>query len=270
MSVLTFSAPPKFPKHYFVWPMTNIFNAYIKSRLLAPKGWRTIRTEEEEIFDMQEDDRVVYADELSSIGCIARDVACHSLPLLVSLLEERTNQCLQLLLLIQQNPMVLVSNQNLLDGLYEDLHWLTLLAGYTLCDIVRGEAVLIPTKLMKHSINHHEKRRKEVRRSDVKETATMVMVESVDFDRNVAALVLGSDAAGDAQKPELSELDPVVALVLSVCRLCLLEKKFISEGLIDLLSPQLCETTVWCLQRIAEPYVMFSDESYQQVSDGSI
>ena len=34
----------------------------------------------------------------------------------------------------------------------------------------------------------------------------------------------------------------------------------------DLLSPQLCETTVWCLSRITEPYIMFSDENYGQVS----
>ena len=267
MSVLAFwdSSPPNLPHNFFVWPMTNIFDAYIKSKLLSPKGWRSVTTAEEEIFDIQEDDRVMYADELSSVGCIARAIACHSLPLLVSLLGERTNQCLQLLLLIQRNTMAL-GNQSLLDGIYEDLHWLTLLAGFTLCDIVRGEAVLIPTKLMKHSIDYqsYELQRKDGRKSDREDTA---IVASVDFDRNIVALILDHDAAGDAQKPELSELDPVVALVLSVCRLCLLEKKFIAEGLVDLLSPQLCESIVWCLQRIAEPYMMFVDENYQQVSN---
>lgn len=270
MSVLTFwdSKPPILPKHSFIQPMANIFDAYIKSKLSAPKGWRTAAPEEEEIVDIQEDDRVMFDDELSSVGCIARDIAYHSLPLLVSLLEERTNQCLQLLFLIQQNPMVLVSNQNLLDGLYEDLHWLTLVAGYTLCDIVRGESVLIPSKIMRHSIDCHlhEKQMKQEQRTEGEVAAMVTMMERVNFDRNVAALVLESGVAGDAQKPELSELDPIVALVLSVCRLCLLEKKFISEGLIDLLSPQLCESIVWCLQRIAEPYVMFSDENYQQVN----
>ena len=154
--------------------------------------------------------------------------------------------------------MVLSSNQNQLDCVYEDLHWLGLVAGYTLCDVVRGgEVVHIPNQLMKYSISRHQ---------DMVERGEL---EGVDFDGNIAALVLDSDLAcgGDRTKGvELSKLDPVVCLVLSVCRLCLLEKRFISQNLMDLLSPQLCETTVWCLAKITEPYIMFSDKNYQQVS----
>ena len=265
MSVLIFwgSDTPHPPNQHLLWPITNIFDAYMKSKLLAPKGWRTI-SPKEEIVDMQEDDRETYADELSSIGYIAREVAHHSLPLLISLLRERTNQCFQLLKLIQENPQMVLSNQNLLDGLYEDLHWLTLLAGYTLCDIAEGEEVLIPTKLMRHSIDRNLSGKEGQRREN--RTAADPSIESIDLDRNVAALVLdSSDATFDAQTPTLSELDPVVGLVMSVCQLCVLEKKFISEGLIELLSPQLCESTVWCLQNIAEPYLMFIDEDYEQV-----
>jgi hypothetical protein len=237
--------------------MIEIFNAYTQSKLSAPWGWRSTPLHDNEILDLEEDDRVAHKEELSSIGCVARAIAAHSLPLLVSLLDQCIGECWRLLTLIQQDPMLLGANQSRLDDVYEDLHWLGLVAGYTLCDIVQGEAVLIPTDLMQNSISRHRNRQQSGGEN------------MLNFERNVASLVLGGGGDGGvAGGVELSSLDPVVALVLSVCRLCLLEKQFISRGLLDLLSPQLCETTVWCLGKLAEPYLLFKDESYKQVKQG--
>ena len=237
-------------------PMMDIFNAYTQSKLSAPRGWRVTPLHDHEILDLEEDDRVVYREELSSIGCIARAIAAHSLPLLSNLLEQCIGECMQLLTLIQQDPMSLSSNQSSLDNIYEDLHWLGLVSGYTLCDIVQGESVQIPADLMQHSISRHQKGQQ----------ASGGGESRLDFGQNVAALVLdGGGAGGVDGGVQLSSLDPVAALVLSVCQMCLLEKQFVSRGLLDLMSPQLCETTVWCLGRLTEPYLMFTDESYGQV-----
>jgi len=270
-----------------VGPLTNVFEAYIKSKLSAPKGWNSQGLDEDEIVDIVEDDRVAYADELTSMGNIARGIPHHSLPLLISLLEEQTAECYLLLMMVHEDPEVLRKSQNALEGLFEDLHWLTLIAGYTLCDIVKGEAVLIPTELMKHSINlcTGQKGKGEelvggVSRggndsswfnSSRREAAPpAVGVKAAGsgncFGGNVAALTLEAGLGGDDKVVRLLDLDPVVGLVMAVCRLTLLEKKFVSGGLVDVLSPQLCESIAWCLQRIVEPYVMFNDQDYSQVS----
>ncbi len=275
-------------RQHFVDPLTNVFDSFIKGKLSSPKGWRSAEDlDEGEIVDVEEDDRVAYADELTSIGNIARAIPHHSLPLLISLLEEQASQCCMLMLVVQQDPGTLRSNQSLLEALYEDLHWLTLIAGYTLCDIAEGEAVLIPTELMKHSIDVSLKssgrgedgsiggRRKEGGASGWSSvgqvtpsaiTSTTGTRDGVDFSRNIVALALESDVGkAGSEAVRLLDIDPVVGVVMAVCQLTLLEKKFVSGGLADILSPQLCESVVWCLQRVVEPYVMFNDEDYSQV-----
>ena len=194
--------------------------------------------------ELVEDDRTAYADQLCSIGYLSRTIAEHSLPLLVSLLEQCTSECTHIHELIHQDQRALFNCQNDLDSLYEDLHWLTLIAGYTLCDIVRGEDVLIPTRLMQHSI------------------ARQPRVQMADLD--IRTLVL-QEGGGEMVSLSSLHLDPIVTLILAICRLCVLEKLYISHGLLDVLSPQVCESTVWCLSRVAEPYLMLSEESYEQV-----
>jgi len=54
--------------------------------------------------------------------------------------------------MLKQDRHTLYSQQNSLDSTYEDLHWLVLIAGFTLCDIVESEDILIPSPLMRDSI----------------------------------------------------------------------------------------------------------------------
>ena len=194
--------------------------------------------------ELVEDDRTTYADQLCSVGYLSRTIAEHSIPLLAGLLEQCTSECAHIHEMICRDKRTLFTCQNNLDSLYEDLHWLVLIAGYTLCDIVRGEDVLIPVHLMRHSI------------------ARQPHVQVTDLD--VRSLIL-QEGGGDVVDLSSAHMDPVVMLILSIFRLCVLEKRFISRGLLDVLSPQVCETTAWCLSCVAEPYLMLCEESYDQV-----
>ena len=237
----------------FVQPLTEVFNAYIQSKLSAPRGWRVVRDNDDEIIDTQEDDRVVYADELSSIGCIARATPDHTLPLLLGLLDQCTSESLQLCSLVKQGSQSLASHQTNLDSLHEDLHWLVLVTGYTLCDIAEGEDVLIPYELMQHSISKLET--KQAQRGTCPELGAGFVIAEL--------ITTGLEEIDGG----LSDLDPVVGLIVAVCRLCVTEKFFVSNGLLDILSPQLCDTSVWCLSRITEPYLLFSEQNYDQVGN---
>ena len=235
-------------------PLLEIFNAYIQSKISAPRGWRVARdVDSDEIVEIEEDDRVVYADELLGIGYISRTLTDHTIPILINLLDQCTSECLQLLVMIKQDAQVLNSQQNNLDSLYEDLHWLTMITGYTLCQVEKGKVVeYIPSEIMQYSIAKHK---------------AMKAVEN-----RSSSLVLGggNEAAAFLQAEggsvmDVSSMDPIVALILSVCRLCNLEKAFISNGLIDVLSPQLCDTVVWCLAQLVTPYLMLDEICYQEV-----
>ncbi len=231
-------------------PLAEIFKAYLQSKLAAPRGWRLDRDDSEEILDTQEDDRVAYKDELSSVGCIARAIPHHSLPLLLGLLTQCISEVMQVLSSVQQTPHTLPSHQAHLHMLHEDLHWLVLITGYTLCDVAEGESVQIPTEIMKHSI------------ALAKNQSSPELQEGF----NIAGLV-ATVMEGGGQELELNRYDPVVALVVVVCQLCAVERMFISQHLMEALSPQLCDSCVWCLARITEPYILFSDETHCQVCE---
>eukprot|EP00064_Thunnus_orientalis_P004786 superscaffoldBa00000447_g4798 len=115
-----------FPRGCFVQPAVQVFNSYIQCHLAAPDGTRNLSVngiashEEDEINELQEDDRELFSDQLSSIGMLGRVAADHCIPLLTSLLEDRV----------------------------------TRLHGYLLADDPQGETPLIPSEVMEFSIKH--------------------------------------------------------------------------------------------------------------------
>ena len=236
-------------------PLLEVFNAYTQSKISTPRGWKVAKNvDSDEIVEIEEDDRVAYADELLSIGYISRTLADHTIPILINLFDQCTSECLQLLLMIKQDAQVLNSRQNNLDSLYEDLHWLTMIAGHTLCRVDEEEKPeeYIPSEVMLYSIAKHKA---------AKSTENGASSMGLGGRNEVASFL-----QGEGGRPvDLSSMDPVVALILSVCRLCNLEKAFISNGLIDVLSPQLCDTVVWCLAQLVGPYLMLDEQCYQEV-----
>lgn len=243
-------------------PLLEVFNAYVQSKISTPRGWRVAKeTDSDEIVEIEEDDRVAYADELLGIGYISRTFSDHTIPILINLLDQCTSECLRLLVMVKQDAHVLHSEHNNLDSLYEDLHWLTLIAAYTLCEVEKGKVVYIPSEIMQYSIARHKEAQaandaSSVLLSERNEAATFLQGEMA---------VAGGGEGGGGRGAELSTMDPIVALIFSLCRLCNLEKAFVSNGLMDVLSPQLCDTVTWCLAQLADPYFMFDEKCYQEV-----
>ena len=242
-------------------PLVEVFNAYIQSKISAPRGWRVARdTDGDEIAEIEDDDRVTFADELLGIGYISRTFADHTIPILVNLLDQCTTECLQLLVMVKQDAQVLNSRQNNLDSLYEDLHWLTLIVGYTLCEIQKDKAVYIPSEIMQYSL---AKSKASAQAAGIRNGHDSNPAGVLSRSNEAAAFLQGE--GGGAGSVDLSTVDPVVALILCVCRLCNLEKAFVSSGLIDVLSPQLCDTVVWCLAQLADSYLMLDEQCYDEV-----
>ena len=126
------------PHGLLIEPSIKAFDSYLKSKLTAPRGWRHVQREDGEIYELDVDDREAFSDQLRSIGCIARTIPHHSFPLLTQSISQSIESCLQCLEMFRRDPGSLYTQHNTLDSMYEDLHWLVLIAGFMLCDIVKG------------------------------------------------------------------------------------------------------------------------------------
>ena len=237
-------ATETFPSQLLTQPCTEVFTAYVQSKLSSPLGWRTKHSMDctEVVVEVEEDDRISYSEQLSSVGALARCVPDHSLPLILTSLSQCISDYLQLYKLLQENKQALYSHQSRLESLHEDIHWLILIAGYTVCDVVEGEESFIPRQMMRHSISEQDS-----------------VVKGIDFRGLVLSCTNPSIVSGGAA------MDKVVALVAVVCQWCVLEKAFVESGLAEVLSPQVCESTVWFLSAIAQSYLMLEEANYEQV-----
>uniref|UniRef100_A0A8C7X9G8 Exportin-4 n=1 Tax=Oryzias sinensis TaxID=183150 RepID=A0A8C7X9G8_9TELE len=186
-----------FPRGCFVQPAIQVFNSYIQCHLAAPDGTRNLSVngisshEEEEINELQEDDRELFSDQLSSIGMLGRVAADHCIPLLTSLLEDRVNRLHGQLQRTQQHLMASSDlgsvDRKVLDDLYEDIHWLILVSGYLLADDPQGETPLIPSEVMEFSIKH-----------------------STEVDINTTLQILGSPGEKASSIPGFNRTDSVI------------------------------------------------------------
>ena len=191
----------------------------------------------EVVIEVDEDDRTTYADQLSSIGLMGRYIPSQSLPLLLNTLSQRISDYFQLYKVLQESKEALYSLQKDLDTLHEDLHWLILVSGYTLCTVAEGEETFVPKKIMEFCISEQDRVRHDV-----------------DFP----SLVLSFTHPGES-------VSVVVGVVSVVCQWCVLEKVMVEGGLGELLSPQVCESAVWFLSCVAQSYLMLNDQYYKQV-----
>ena len=105
--------------------------------------------------------------------------------------------------------------------------------------------MLIPANLMNYSVQRH------------KEAG-----QGAELPGDISTLVWRE--RGD-QVDLSSSLDPILALFLSLCRLCVVERVFITAGLVGVVSPQLSSTLVWCLSQVVHPYIHLAEDSYDQV-----
>ena len=229
-----------FPPHLITQPCLDVFTAYVQSKLTSPLGWRSTQTADdtEVIVEIEDDDRTFYADQLSCVGTLGRFIPAHTLPLLLNTLSQRISDYLQLYKLLQENKEALYSRQRELDLLHEDLHWLILISGYTLCNVAEGEDNFVPLHIMEYTITEQDQICKEV-----------------DF----RSLVLS------CANPGSGGVSVVVGVVAVICQWCVVEKVMVEAGFAELLSPQVCESAVWFLSCIAQSYLMLNDQCYKQV-----
>ena len=231
-----------FPPHLITQPCLDVFTAYVQSKLTSPLGWRSIQTADdtEVIVEIEDDDRTFYADQLSCVGTLGRFITAHTLPLLLNTLSQRISDYLQLYKLLQENKEALYSRQKELDLLHEDLHWLILISGYTLCNVAEGEDNFVPLHIMEYTITEQDQICKEV-----------------DFRSLVLSCANPGSVGGG--------VSVVVGVVAVICQWCVVEKVMVEAGFAELLSLQVCESAVWFLSCIAQSYLMLDDQLYKQV-----
>ncbi|XP_007578452.1 PREDICTED: exportin-4 [Poecilia mexicana] len=242
-----------FPRGCFVQPAIQVFNSYIQCHLAAPDGTRNLSVngisshEEEEINELQEDDRELFSDQLSSIGTLGRVAADHCIPLLTSLLEDRVNRLHGQLQRTQQHLMASTDlgsvDRKVLDDLYEDIHWLILVSGYLLADDPQGETPMIPSEVMEFSIKH-----------------------STEVDINTTLQILGSPGEKASSIPGCNRTDSVIRLLSAVLRTSEVESRATRASLTELLSPQMGKDIVWFLRRWAKSYLLVDEKLYEQIS----
>ncbi|GAB1298949.1 Exportin-4 [Apodemus speciosus] len=242
-----------FHKGFFTQHAVQVFNSYIQCHLAAPDGTRNLTAngvasrEEEEISELQEDDRDQFSDQLASVGMLGRIAAEHCMPLLTSLLEERVTRLHGQLQRHQQqllaSPGSSTIDNKMLDDLYEDIHWLILVTGYLLADDTQGETPLIPPEIMEYSIKH-----------------------SSEVDINTTLQILGSPGEKASSIPGYSRTDSVIRLLSAVLRVSEVESRAIRADLTHLLSPQMGKDIVWFLKRWAKTYLLVDEKLYDQIS----
>eukprot|EP00070_Physeter_catodon_P046696 XP_028353590.1 exportin-4 isoform X4 [Physeter catodon] len=242
-----------FHKGFFTQHAVQVFNSYIQCHLAAPDGTRNLTAngvasrEEEEISELQEDDRDQFSDQLASVGMLGRIAAEHCIPLLTSLLEERVTRLHGQLQRRQQQllapPASGSVDSKVLDDLYEDIHWLILVTGYLLADDTQGETPLIPPEIMEYSIKH-----------------------SSEVDINTTLQILGSPGEKASSIPGYNRTDSVIRLLSAVLRVSEVESRAIRADLTHLLSPQMGKDIVWFLKRWAKTYLLVDEKLYDQIS----
>ena len=228
-----------FPPNFFRQACCDIFQSYLGFKLAPPTGWRICNSEDENVLcDVQEDDRILFSEQLSSIGYIARSIPEYSLPLLLNLMEEcLTKFAAQYSELVSQQAAVHPESPQL-NSFYEDIHWLFLISSYLLNDILQGEFVSIPNKLMEYMIGLETQ---DIQEFDIQ---TAITQQENFSGRNV---------------------NLVLAVLVCMCQWCQLEKLYISAGLFSYLSPQVTSTLTWLLAKVVDSYLLFKESDYEQV-----
>ncbi|GAB1608778.1 exportin-4-like [Argonauta hians] len=250
-----------FPRGFLRSQAVEVFNSYLQCHLTPPDGTRSQMCggevnceEEEEIEELEEDDRDKFSDQLSSIGSLGRLVADHTVPLMARVIEERVNQFNNQLQILQQmrapsSPQNLnTSNMSVNEGqfkvLYEDLHWLILIAGHLLTEDSEGDTSMIPADIMEYSIS-----------------------QEPTVNQDVTLRVLGSPNERIDNIPGAEQgTDNVVRLVAAVFKVCDVHRQAIDARLADCLSPQVGSTVMWFLQRWAVCYLLPEEACYTQIS----
>ncbi|XP_072332936.1 exportin-4 isoform X2 [Scyliorhinus torazame] len=232
----------------FINCLTHLTCSFGRSAALEEVTTNGVTTrDEEEISEVQEDDREMFSDQLASIGMLGRISADHCIPLLISLLEDRVTRLHGQLQRQQQqflsSPGPATLDNKVLDDLYEDIHWLLLVTGYLLADDTQGETPLIPPEIMEYSIKN-----------------------ATEVDINTTLQILGSPGEKASSIPGYNRTDSVIRLLAAVLRASEVESRATRANLTELLSPQMGKDIMWFLKRWTKTYLLVDEKLYDQIS----
>eukprot|EP00795_Rhopilema_esculentum_P017243 gene17243-8804_t len=223
-----------FTDNYFMSYAVQVFNCYLKTHLAKPDGIRKDDSEGNEIgeidCDVEEDDRLAYSDELSNIGCLARLALPHVLPTLSKLLESRT---LSLMRSIKQT-----NGQNI-DALYEDIHWLLLIATNVIMMDCNDKEASIPTDILMFESQQQKRGETDVNLS-------------VNYISN-----LGRSCSTDKVSYLMILISEVFRLAEYICGV-------LKSGMGNILSPEIASDTLWFLHCWSSSY-LFPDSEEDNV-----
>ncbi|XP_060554653.1 exportin-4-like [Ruditapes philippinarum] len=232
----------------------HVFNSYVQCHISPPDGCRVQNTQdsrpdEDDIDEIEEDDRDKFADQLVSVGALGRLTIDNSISMITRAMEDRITRLHGQLQRIHQMRMS-SGNMNcsfdnsLISVLHEDLHWLVLVTGHLLTEESEGETPMIPGEVMQYSIK-----------------------QSTEIDLNTTLKVLASPSDSIDTIPGAStHSDFVIRLISAVFRLCEVEKKAITAKMVDTLSPQVTSSVMWCLKRWSRSYLLPDENYYNEVS----
>ncbi|XP_068202365.1 LOW QUALITY PROTEIN: exportin-4-like [Palaemon carinicauda] len=220
---------------------TLIFDTYLKCHLAPPDGSRR-PIDADEISETVQADRVAFKDQMVLIGLCGRQAPEHSVPLLTQLLEDRVGRMRTQLTHILSNNLTIAENSQL-DQLYEDIHWLLLIAGHVTTMDNEGETALIPAEMVTYSIS---------------------AVPNVDLEATLR--LLAAPAQMPADIPNSSSSDPLIRMMSTVLRLCETESQALKANLGHLLSPEVSSSLMWFLRRFCLSYLLPNESFYSELS----
>ncbi|KAL8573476.1 hypothetical protein ACOMHN_047747 [Nucella lapillus] len=231
-------------------PAAKVFSAYMMCHLGPPHGNRakSEAADREEVEEIEEDDRDKFADQLCSIGALARVVPDHTVPLMASVLESLVVQYSSQLNQVKENQAAgkntLPEELSQLNALHEDLHWTLLVTTYILTEGFDGETPMIPSSIMDYSI---------------------AQSGSVDLQKTMHLLASGSTSV--TSSPEaFTHTDKIIRLIVSILRVCQIEMQALAAQMAFCLSPQVASTVMWSLRRWAAAYLLPNENFYSQMS----
>ncbi|XP_072386628.1 exportin-4-like isoform X1 [Diabrotica undecimpunctata] len=220
----------------------QVFNKYVQCHLAPPDGCRRSNVDVDD--DNEDNDRVRYKDQLQVIGMFGRVVPGHSLQVLYKLLEDRITKFSYHILSMQKGAINLNQHAGLTD-LFEDIHWVTLISGHIICMDSDGETPMIPSAIMKYSIDQHKGQQSTLQ-------ASMAAIEALQTKFS--------------QPENLEQCDYVIRILFDVMNLCTLEDYAASAKLKHLMSPEVGSTAMWFLKRWCLSYLLPVENYYEELS----
>ncbi|KAK6640921.1 hypothetical protein RUM44_012619 [Polyplax serrata] len=237
---------PNYWKEKHLGALKQVFNEYLKCHLAPPMGTRGEGRdlEQEELDESEETDRVKFKDQLLAVGEFGRLCPQHSLPLLSRLIEEKTKELSSRFERLRNQQSATISDSSSLVLLFEDLHWLLLIACNIISEDPLGESIYLPSELKSYSIK-----------------------QSLNTSVEVTLQVFGSPNRNFDEIPNAeNKADHVVRLISSVLRLSFLCQNFIEVKMVQFLSPEVISSMLWFLNLWATVYILEDNSTSEQGS----